>query len=289
MKKITILVSSFILIVTHSFAQCATSTNVFTFSYNGNDYEVIKENKTWEQAAACAVERGGSLARIDTQEEQDAIFNALMNDAGIILGNTVSPDGGGASYVWLGANDMASEGVWIWDGDNDGVGDQFWQGNTTGFPMGGLYNNWGTEPDNYQGHQHAAAIALTEWPLGSGSLGSAGQWNDVYTEPGAYEPNELYYLIEYIGTTGISDYHLDKFICVYPNPVSNRIFVKNYSDQLIIRVSVLNQLGKLVLHNSLNDDQFESIDISKLNSGLYSIIFESEQGDFSRKLIVIEH
>ena len=106
------------------------------------------------------------------------------------FGQPDAPDGGGGAYVWLGATDRVTENTWLWDGDNDGVGDPFWQGRVDGSPVGGLYNNWGREPDDYNG-QDAAGICLNRWPLSSGSLGGTGQWNDVD------EYNNLYYLIEF--------------------------------------------------------------------------------------------
>ena len=169
---------------------CANNANIYPFSYNGNDYEVVKENKNWISSATCAVSRGGKLVEINDQAEQNAIFNELQN-ANITNSNTVAINGGGASYLWIGANDLATEGNWVWDGDNNGSTTQFWQGGTGGVPIGGLYNNWGNEPDNAGNIQDAGAIAITQWPLGSGSLGSAGQWNDVN------DINTLYYIIEY--------------------------------------------------------------------------------------------
>ena len=54
-----------------SFSQCVLEENVYSFTYLGKNYEVVTELKSWSEAAACAVERGGYLAEIDTQEEQD--------------------------------------------------------------------------------------------------------------------------------------------------------------------------------------------------------------------------
>ena len=185
-------------------AQCANTENIYSFNYAGHTYEVVKENKTWNDATACAVERGGYLTEINTEAEQNTIFNEISNNAGINNSETVATEGGGASYLWIGGNDLSSEGTWIWDGDNDGNGTQFWQGYLNGSVVSGLYNNWGHgtdgaqhEPDNYHNdtynipHQNALAISLTEWQLGSGNLGQVGQWNDLY------ENNTLYYIIEY--------------------------------------------------------------------------------------------
>jgi hypothetical protein len=64
-------------------------------------------------------------------------------------------------------------------------------------PEGDLYGNWGRdtnenphEPDNAS-NQDAAGIALTQWPISSGNLGQASQWNDLIAD------TELYSIIEY--------------------------------------------------------------------------------------------
>ena len=163
------------------------SSLVTSVSLNGKDYEIVQTNMNWINAADFASSRGGYLAEINGADEQDAIFGALRN-AGIDNRNTVAPDGGGASYIWLGGNDLATEGEWIWDGDNDDDGMQFWMGSFNGTPVDDLYNNWspGAEPDNFGTGQNVLAIALTDWPFGS-----AGQWNDIF------RTNELYFIIEF--------------------------------------------------------------------------------------------
>ena len=164
----------------------------FAFSHNGHTYQVITSAKPWQAALTDATTKsidGAScyLARIDDSAENNAIFSQLSsNIPASDFGSTSSLDGGDAAYVWIGANDRRVEGTWIWE-DNQA---QFWSGNFTGSPVGGLYNNWGAEPDNFEGQQNAAAIGLTEWPLGDGFLGSAGEWNDVK------DSNNLYYIVE---------------------------------------------------------------------------------------------
>lgn len=61
-------------------------------------YEVVKELKSWSEAAACAVERGGYLVEIDSQADQDTIYGAIIHGAGI-------------AYVWIGASDQHTEGT----------------------------------------------------------------------------------------------------------------------------------------------------------------------------------
>ena len=178
----------------HGGSACANSANIYSFTYGGKSYEVIRENKNWKDASACAVSRGGALVEINDAAEQTEIFTQLSDNANIDLHNTVAPDGGGGSYVWLGGNDLSREGEWVWDGNNDNNSTQFWQGTSTGNAVAGLYNNWGTEPDDWNG-QDGLALALTQWPVVGGDRGSAGQWNDVA------HTNTLYYVIEYPITT----------------------------------------------------------------------------------------
>jgi len=162
----------------------ADEANVTLFVYDNKNYEIVQETKTWVEAAACAVARGGKLVEVNDEAEQDELFLQLGN-AAIVNANTIAPDGGGGAYVWIGGNDLTTEGEWFWDGDNDNAGDQFWQGDATGNAVGGLYNNWGNEPDN-AGDQDALGLSLDGWPLGV-----AGEWNDVVAT------NALYYVIEY--------------------------------------------------------------------------------------------
>jgi hypothetical protein len=171
--------------VTINLNSCVSTSSIYSFTYNGEKYEIAKETKTWAQAAACAAERGGYLLEINDSAEQGAIFDELINNTSITNSNTISPDGGEASYVWLGGNDIKTEGSWIWDGNNDKDGDTFWVGDVSGSAVGGVYSNWGNEPDDFGSGQDALGLALTDWPRGK-----AGEWNDLT------DNNELYFVIE---------------------------------------------------------------------------------------------
>ena len=138
------------------------------------------------------------MVHIDNQNEQDSVYDAIINGAGISTTYTSVFDGGGIAYVWIGATDKSAEGTWIWDGDNDSIGTNFWngQGNAGsggGSAVGGMYQNWGDdlfgdpyEPDDFLSSQDGAAIALDNWPYGI-----AGEWNDINIS------NTLYYIIGY--------------------------------------------------------------------------------------------
>lgn len=173
------------------FNTCTRDNSIHSFTFNNKKYELVTSKKSWIDAAACAVERGGYLAEINSVNENSFLFNTIINNDSITLDKSAAADGGEANYIWLGANDIKSEGVWIWDGDNDENSVQFWEGGVDGKPIGGLYSNWGTEPDNFSGGQDCLGLAFTQWPLATGTLGSPRQWNDVRCT------NKLYYIIEY--------------------------------------------------------------------------------------------
>lgn len=240
-----------------SIAQCVTNpNNVYSFTFQLSQYELVKENKSWLNARNCAINRGGGLAIIETQTEQDTIFHYL-NQAGIINSNTTAPDGGGAAYVWLAGNDRSVEGNWMWDVTNT-TNIQFWQGARNGNPVGGRYNNWGNEPDDYQG-QDALGIALSSWPYGV-----AGEWNDVD------ETNNLYFLIEKPLLTALEEIKVKSEIKVYPNPVYEKLFISG-TDGLNGMIKVFNSSSQLVAIESLGSNY---IDVSHFSTGLYYLQIE---------------
>ena len=248
-------------------AQCSVDTNnIYTFTYNGATYEVVRENQVWSGASSCAVARGGYLAEINDQAEQDAIYAELSTNAGITVSNTVAPDGGGASYVWIGGKDFIAEGIWNWDGANTGAGVQFWQGDVSGNPVGGLYNNWGNEPDNFN-NQDALGLAITDWPLGV-----SGQWNDVD------DFNTLYYLIEYPNTTGLIENSKENGVLISPNPVENVLTIESSSDRMIQQVSITDVNGKVVMDVEMNATLSSTINIAVLPSGMYYVTILMNDG-----------
>ena len=174
------------------------------FKHDGHSYLIVKELKTWAEAAKDAAERGGYLVEIGSLAEQEAVYKGIRN-AGISTTYTKVNDGGGIAYVWIGAMATA-ERAWIWNGANKtGQHPVFWIGNKDGSAIAGSYVNWGgksagkfNEPDDYThptyapNGQNVAAIGLQSWPAGSSiQLGIAGEWNDIANS------NKLYYVVEF--------------------------------------------------------------------------------------------
>ncbi len=175
------------------------------FYYADHSYLIVKELKTWTDAAADAVSKGGYLVEIGSKAEQDVVYQGIV-DAGISATYVSVPDGGGTAYIWIGATDRANEGGWLWNGKNSqSGGTSFWEGKANGYAVNQSYYNWGgkasgtlNEPDNFTDSevspngQNAAAIGLAKWPTGTSvELGKAGEWNDIA------ETNKIYYIIEF--------------------------------------------------------------------------------------------
>jgi len=265
---------------------CTDTTALYTFAFNSQNYAIVKDAKDYTNAFLCANELGGYLANINSQEEQDAIWAEIAN-ANITNANTVAPDGGGASYLWIGGTDYLTEGDWQWVGP-DAETTLFWQGTASGSAVGGLYNNWGNEPDDYMGQQDGLGFALTDWPIGT-----AGQWNDLNIA------NSLYFIVEFGtdttsgnqggGTGGgtdstitITSYDLQTAL-IYPNPSSTyfRIVRDDIKD-----ISIINALGQEVHHEV---SPSEMVRISHLPAGIYYVkLLTNENKYLINKLKVVK-
>lgn len=259
MKTIIFTISTIVAFALSVQSQCIVNpNNVLTYSIGNKTYDVVKEAKTWTAARACAIQFSGKLAIIENQREQDSVF-AILNRSGILNASTTAPDGGGAAYVWLGGNDIGTEGDWLWDSYPNGPG-QYWMGARTGSVVGGLYNNWGNEPDNFN-NQDALGFALSSWPFGI-----AGQWNDVD------ENNNLFFIVEYPGTIGLDEVMKRKAITLSPNPAQDELQLNCDNCGNINEVyQIFDIHGRLLAEGALN--AMKTIDVSTLTKGSYFVKF----------------
>jgi hypothetical protein len=105
---------------------------------NGHNY-ILLGGTSWTQANAVAQAMGGNLATINDSEENEWVRANMANF------------GGQDRRVWIGFNDVASEGSFVW---------------TSGQPV--AYTNWNPgEPNNTNGLEHYTEL-----------FGSNGLWND---------------------------------------------------------------------------------------------------------------
>jgi len=262
-----------ILLLTLVFLSAHLGAQDFNFTLSGKKYKLVKTMKTWVDAAAWAVQDGGYLVEINSSAEQMGIWNAIAA-SGVSTTYTVVNDGGGIAYIWIGATDKNTEGTWIWDGDNDGQGTNFYTGqgawgNGSGAVVNGLYNSWGgantgsnNEPDNYANIQDAAGIGLDAWPsAGSGNL--AGEWNDISMF------NQLYFIVEY-EPVGFNDVLLKAPNYSFMVQQSSTKEIKIITSSPIQRLEVFDMTGKRV-HIAI-DITVNGLTISNLpSSGVYFI------------------
>lgn len=259
--------------MTGTMAQCADDANIYSFEYNGKTYELVRENKSWIDAAACAVARGGYLAEINSAEEQDAVYTEIITNGAVDPDDTEAPDGY-SSYVWLGGNDIYDEGNWIWNGKNEATGTSFWSGTSTGTAVNGHYNNWGLEPDNSAAGagQDGLGLAIVDWPLGD-----AGQWNDVS------HLNDLFFVIEFDAVMSTGNLDRADDIVVYPNPSSGMVYVTGAADMTTI--NVINLQGQVLMSRGAAEVA-SGIDLSAMGSGVYFITVNFLNGSAVQKKVV---
>lgn len=286
-KLFTLLLGMFI--ASYGISQCADQANIYSFQYNGKNYEIVKEKQNWSDAAACDVERGGYLIEIDDANEQSAIYDTLINASGVATNYTSVADGGGIAYVWIGATDQANEGTWVWDGNDDGTGMNFWNGQgAAGAGNGSVANNafiyWGgantstyNEPDDYGSGQDYAAIGLDGWPGGSGSLGIAGEWNDIAGS------NTLYYIIEFDSTNTSINHSEKQEVGIYPNPAREKFVIRDEQVRYN-KYELMDMTGRLIDSGKAVDNTVVQTD--ELQSGIYIVRLSNEKESIQKKVII---
>ena len=116
--------------------------------YGGHTYFAILGGQlSWEQAEAEAQRIGGHLVAIN-----DAAENAFVTDF-------VRQRYGGDVYAWIGLNDHAQEGRFVWASGESST-----------------YRNWGPgEPNNAAVHPDGEDYVHLNWP-------TPGKWNDLPNE-----------------------------------------------------------------------------------------------------------
>jgi arabinogalactan endo-1,4-beta-galactosidase len=111
-----------------------------------------------------------------------------------------------------------------------------------------------------------------------------GEYYDIYTELwtanwgtklGSSLSSKL--TIAATGTLGVEDLSLDKGFVFYPNPVSNTLSFKNANGVIVKALKITNILGKTVYFN-VNAKDRNTIDVSKLSSGIYILSIVSQDG-----------
>lgn len=144
------------------------------WSVNGHEYDLVdSEGITWTDANAAAqlLGNGWYLATITSAEEND-----------FVVASVLPTSTGDRSHYWIGANDAAKEGSFVW-----GTGE-----------VSGYTNWWDGEPNNEgsslgPGEDYLAYDARQE----TGSIRMSWRWNDAPNNLGQlYQGFANGYLIE---------------------------------------------------------------------------------------------
>jgi len=176
---------SFIGFFIFSSGSIAAGTNTIK-EFDGHAYEVIKTAMTWEDSREYAIQKSGTLVKINSFQE-NVFVKLLMSEI-----TSTAQDGGGARYFWLGGSDKDFEGDWKWI-DETKIDTSIITARSL-WGQGPGFENGSSEPDNFMGNQDCLAMGLETWPKGADnsiSLGSSGQWNDISCS------NKLGFVIEY--------------------------------------------------------------------------------------------
>ena len=162
--------STFALVLTLSFgafhARAGTIVGPIINPANGHTYFLLSQN-TWTASESEALTLGGHLATVNDATENDWIYDTF---------------GGATRNLWIGYNDIALEGTFVWA-----------DGSTSNF------TNWNLgQPDNAGGTQDAAYIfsAAASYPNFVGR-----KWDDVVptdTAAGLGTPVPLHGVVEVV-------------------------------------------------------------------------------------------
>jgi len=279
MKKNILSLSLLLICFGFSKANAQCYNDFFPFEFNGHTYHIVKEAVSWQGAINCVTQNGGNgyLAEINDVAEQNAISNAIANNAGINQNNTLNEFGTAA--VWIGGNDInQGEGNWVWDGNNDNMNTiNFWMGGPGGVSINGAYTNWGVnppEPDNSGGNQNFLTLTIDS------THPNFGKWNDL-ADNGT---NLLYYVVEYNTLLTVADQEFKANFKVFPNPFTNKLTFTNTALLKITKLQLTNNLGQVVKTIIPNNNQ-NTINLGDLPNGLYFLNVTANNSNHIIKLI----
>jgi hypothetical protein len=95
-------------------------------------YYTCINDLNWNSSKSRCEDVDMQLLRIDDKDEDRFVSMHIFDD------------------TWMSANDMDVEGEWRFAGPGNDEGVQFWQGDSKGISVNGLYSNWNVnEPDNH--------------------------------------------------------------------------------------------------------------------------------------------
>ena len=145
-----------------------------------------------------------------------------------------------------------------------------------------------------------AAIYVGYLAEGGIAFWDGNQWEDFHVSDGLVGPNVRGLSIDsednvwVVTSTGVSKISsivsslnsvIDVNIDLFPNPSDGKIQIFNKECDLT-DVSVYNMLGSLMYTQILISEPQLTLDLSFLSSGIYQLVFSSNQGVLNQKVII---
>jgi len=108
--------------------------------------------------------------------------------------------------------------------------------------------------------------------------------DSVYSEENWFrDPNSTFVETQaQCDTLGIDEVILSKNLQLYPNPITDQLFINGTNTLNIQSLQLYDVLGKQVLQELHN---FEKIDVSSLKSGVYLVKIETDKGVITKKVV----
>jgi hypothetical protein len=91
-----------------------------------------------------------------------------------------------------------------------------------------------------------------------------------------------------INNVGLDDLEIDSDMIMYPNPATSNFTIKLPASKESIQVRIFNMIGELVSNKLYNGNEIIVHDISLLSSGSYTVEVKSENGNWQKKLVVLQ-
>jgi len=89
-----------------------------------------------------------------------------------------------------------------------------------------------------------------------------------------------------VNSVGMESFNFGESFNMYPNPAKSYVNIdydQNYEE---MRVAIYDMLGKLVYVEENASGEFVKLDISDFSEGIYTVLFQSYQLSFSKKLVI---
>lgn len=151
------------------------------------------------------------------------------------------------------------------------------------------------QPINF--NANAPGAIAWSWDFGDGYSASIQSPSHTYTSTGQY-------VVTLIATNGIgcsstaydtinvnpvSIVEHDSYFTIYPNPNQGTIHITNQSNQNIVAISIINNLGKIVykFSNETNDFSSQKIELKDVSTGVYFVKVLFDDDNFiTRKFLI---